>query len=168
MNPNNVAPVQQSFKKVAAMGQPELFYAELFAIDPSLRQMFKADMSEQRKKLLAALAMVIGSLHAPERIANAAKALATKHVGYGVMPVHYTYVGNALLRTLKKGLREDFTPEVRDAWVEAYGMLARVVKEAAYPQQLAKTKGVSGTEPGRMRIAVAPDDAPSGGPTRCY
>jgi truncated hemoglobin YjbI len=64
MNPNNVALVQQSCKKVAAMGQPaaELFYAELFAIDPSLRQMFKADMSEQRKKLLAALAMVIGSL----------------------------------------------------------------------------------------------------------
>jgi hemoglobin-like flavoprotein len=59
------------------------------------------------------------------------------------MPVHYTYVGNALLRTLKKGIREDFRPELRYAWVEAYGMLARVMKEAAYPQQLAKTKGVA-------------------------
>jgi nitric oxide dioxygenase len=121
MNPQDVALVQQCFKKVAAMGEPvaELFYAELFAIDPSLRRMFKGDMGAQRKKLLAALAMIIGSLHAPAKIMEPAKALAVKHVSYGVMPVHYTYVGNALLRTLKKGLGNDFTPELRDAWVAA-------------------------------------------------
>ena len=107
-------------------------YDELFAIDPSLRKMFKSDMSEQRGKLNAALALVIRSLHAPEKILAPVKSLAVKHVGYGVEPVHYTYVGNALLRTLAKGLGDKFTPELRQAWVEAFGTLANIMKEAAY------------------------------------
>ncbi len=59
-------------------------------------------------------------------------ALAKEYVKYTVEPVHYTYVGNALLRTLDKGLGEQFTPELRDAWIEAYGTLAGIMKEAAY------------------------------------
>jgi len=58
--------------------------------------------------------------------------LAIKHVDYGVKPEHYTLVGNALLRTLKKGLGAQYTNEVRDAWVEAFRMLARIMKDAAY------------------------------------
>ncbi len=110
----------------------EIFYGELFAIDPSLKAMFKGDMGKQRRKLLAALALVVRSLHAPEKIIEPVKALAKKHVDYGVEPAHYAYVGNALLRTLKKGLGEQFTPELRQAWIEAYSALAAIMKEAAY------------------------------------
>lgn len=125
---------QQSFEKVAGLGlkAAELFYAELFAIDPSLRRMFKGDLKEQQKKLLAALALVVRSLHAPEKIIGPVEKLAVKHLDYGVQPEHYTYVGNALLRTLKKGLGADFTPELSDAWVDAFRMLAKVMKNAGY------------------------------------
>ena len=134
MESRSVSLVQQSFETVAGLGEKvaEIFYGELFEIDPSLRKMFKGDMAEQRRKLLAALALVVRSLHAPEKIIEPVKKLAVKHVGYGVEPVHYTYVGNALLRTLKKGLGDKFTPELRDAWVEAYATLAEIMKEAAY------------------------------------
>ena len=137
MNAHQVSLVQQSFEKVAGLGEKvaELFYAELFAIDPSLRPMFKGDMKEQHAKLLSALALVIRSLHAPEKIVGPVQRLAVKHLDYGVEPVHYTYVGNALLRTLKKGLGPDFTPELRDAWVEAFGTLAKIMKQAAYGEQ---------------------------------
>jgi hemoglobin-like flavoprotein len=126
--------VQQSFEQAAALGEKvaEIFYAELFAIDPTLRSMFQGDMHEQRKKLLAALAMVVRALHTPEKIIGPAQKLAIRHLDYGVEPVHYTYVGNALLRTLKKGLGDQFTPELRDAWVEAFRTLATVMKQAAY------------------------------------
>jgi hemoglobin-like flavoprotein len=145
MNARDVLLVQESFQKVAALGEPvaELFYAELFAIDPSLREMFGGDMLQQRKKLLAALAMIVRSLHAPEQIVGPAKALAVKHLDYGVEPVHYTYVGNALLRTLKKGLGDQFTPELCDAWVEAFRMLADVMKEAAYGSAPAAVRGAA-------------------------
>jgi hemoglobin-like flavoprotein len=134
VNAHQVALVQKSFEKVATLGDKaaELFYEELFAIDPSLRRMFKGDMAAQRQKLLAALALVVRSLHSPEKILNPVKQLAVKHVEYGVLPMHYTFVGNALLRTLKKGLGADFTPELCDAWVEAFRMLAKIMKDAAY------------------------------------
>lgn len=134
MDAKQVALVQESFEKAAALGDKvaDIFYDELFAIDPSLRRMFSGDMKEQKKKLLTTLAFVIRSLHAPDKIVRPAQNLAVKHLDYGVEPVHYTYVGNALLRTLKKGLGAQYTPDVRDAWVEAFRMLARVMKEAAY------------------------------------
>jgi len=145
MNRHDVTLVQQSFEQVAALGEKvaELFYAELFAIDPSLRQMFDGDMREQHRKLLSTLATVIRSLHAPDKIIGPAQKLAVKHLDYGVVAVHYTYVGNALLRTLKKGLGDQFTPELRDAWIEAFRTLATIMKEAAYGDNAVRVKGAA-------------------------
>jgi nitric oxide dioxygenase len=145
MDAHKIKLVQESFEKVAGLGvkAAELFYAELFAIDPSLRSMFKSPMPVQHKKLLAALALVVRSLHTPEKILNAVQKLAVKHLDYGVKAEHYTYVGNALLRTLKKGLGTDFTPELCDAWTDAFRMLARIMKEAAYGHAPAKVRGAA-------------------------
>lgn len=145
MDARKTALVQQSFEKVAALGlkAAELFYAELFAIDPSLRAMFKGNMQEQHKKLLSALALVVRSLHTPEKIIGAVEKLAVKHLDYGVRPEHYTYVGNALLRTLKKGLGPEFTPELSDAWVDAFRMLAQVMKKAAYGSAQSGVRGAA-------------------------
>ena len=145
MDAHQVKLVQQSFEKVAALGLPaaELFYSELFSIDPSLRAMFKGDLRDQHKKLLAALSLVVRSLHAPEKILEPVQKLAVKHVDYGVTPEHYTFVGNALLRTLTKGLGSDFTPELRTAWVEAFRTLAGIMKSAAYGSQAGKLRGAA-------------------------
>ena len=94
--------------------------------------MFKGDMREQGRKLLTTLAFVVRGLDRADQIVPAAQKLAVKHVEYGVTAQHYTLVGNALLRTLKKGLGAEFTPEVRDAWISAYRLLADVMRTAAY------------------------------------
>jgi nitric oxide dioxygenase len=145
MDAQKVQLVQQSFEQVAAMGLPaaELFYAELFAIDPSLQDMFSGNMQDQHKKLLAALALVIRSLNSPEKIIPPVQQLAVKHVDYGVLPEHYTLVGNALLRTLKKAFGEQFTPELRGAWTDAFRMLAQVMKDAAYGDAKAGARSVA-------------------------
>ncbi|MBL8543230.1 MAG: hypothetical protein JNJ63_05430 [Hyphomonadaceae bacterium] len=134
MTPSQIAVVQQTFAKAAGLGGAvaEIFYAELFAIDPSLRPMFKGDMREQGRKLLATLSFVVNGLDKPDQIVPAAQKLAVKHLDYGVTARHYTLVGNALLRTLKKGLGDEFTPEARAAWVAAYQVLADVMRAAAY------------------------------------
>lgn len=145
MDARHITLVQQSFEEVAGLGvkAAELFYAELFAIDPSLRAMFSGDMREQHAKLLAALAFVVRSLHTPDKIMNTVEKLAVAHLDYGVKPEHYTYVGNALLRTLKKGLGAKFTPELCDAWSEAFRTLARIMKEAAYGRAAVKVAGAA-------------------------
>jgi len=134
MQSQDVQLVQSSFSKAAKLGDKvaDIFYAELFAIEPSLRSMFKGPMDQQGKKLLSTLAFVVQNLHDAEKITGPAQVLAIKHVDYGVQAQHYTLVGNALLRTLKKGLGDEFTPRTRTAWIAAYKLLADVMREAAY------------------------------------
>ena len=91
-----------------------IFYDRLFEVAPSVKAMFPADMTEQRKKLMAMLAAVVSGLGNLESILPAASALAKRHVSYGAKPEHYPVVGGALLYTLEKGLGETWTPELED------------------------------------------------------
>jgi hemoglobin-like flavoprotein len=145
MEPREVSLVQASFETAAGLGEQvaEIFYGELFEIDPSLRRLFTGDMKDQGRKLLTTLALVVRSLHDLDSIIVQVRRLAVKHLDYGVAPEHYTHVGNALLRTLQKGLGRDFTPEVREAWRQAYITLAITMKEAAYGASAELRKGAA-------------------------
>lgn len=133
MTPQEVALVQASFAKVAPISDKagELFYGRLFEIAPQVRPMFPDDITEQRKKLMKMLGMVVNNLHQVEKIVPAAQDLGRRHVAYGAKPEHYPVVGEALLWTLETGLGPEFTPEVKSAWVAAYGTLSSVMIAAA-------------------------------------
>jgi hemoglobin-like flavoprotein len=132
MDIRHIALIQQSFEQTAAFGDrlSELFYTELFAIDPSLRTMFDGDLRRQQMKFMMMLALIVRSLHKPEHILNTVQHLAIKHVDYGVRPEHYSPFGNALLRTLRKMLGPDYTRDVADAWEQGFRMLAGMMKQA--------------------------------------
>lgn len=134
MDARKVALVQESFEKVAATGihAAEIFYEEFFAIDPTLQLLFNGDMKDQHRKLLAALSFIARSLHAPDKFLLDIEKLAVRHLGYGVRIEQYTHFGNALLRTLKRVLGPEFTPELCDAWCDAFRMLTRAINDAVY------------------------------------
>jgi hemoglobin-like flavoprotein len=134
MTPDQVTLVQQSFAKVAPISETAavLFYDRLFEVAPSVRAMFPADMTEQRKKLMAMLAAVVGGLANLESILPVASALAKRHVAYGARAEHYPVVGGALLWTLEKGLGDGWTPAIAEAWTAAYGTLSGFMISEAY------------------------------------
>ncbi len=134
MTPDQVQLVQQSFAKVAPISDQAavIFYDRLFETAPSVRAMFPSDMTEQRKKLMAMLAVVVNGLAKLEAVLPAASALAKRHVGYGAKPEHYPVVGAALLWTLEKGLGDSWTPDVAEAWTAAYGTLSGFMISEAY------------------------------------
>ena len=134
MTPEQVNLVQQSFAKVAPISEQAavLFYDRLFEVAPGVKAMFPADMTEQRKKLMATLSVVVGGLNNLEAILPAASALAKRHVSYGAKPEHYPVVGGALLWTLEKGLGDAWTPETAAAWTAAYTTLSGYMISEAY------------------------------------
>jgi nitric oxide dioxygenase len=134
MTPDQVTLVQQSFAKVAPISEAAavIFYDRLFEVAPSVKPMFPLDMKEQRKKLMATLAVVVNGLSNLESVLPAASALAKRHVSYGAKAEHYPVVGGALLWTLEKGLGEGWTPEVAEAWTAAYGTLSGFMISEAY------------------------------------
>ena len=134
MTPSQIDLVQSSFAKVVPIAETaaSLFYGRLFEIAPEVKPLFKSDIKEQGRKLMTTLAVVVNGLKNLDAVVPAAKALAIKHVDYGVTANHYAPVGAALIWTLEQGLGDDFTPETRDAWVAAYTSLSGVMIEEAY------------------------------------
>ena len=125
--------VQESFAAVLPIADDAavLFYRRLFELDPSLERMFRGDMTEQRRKLMQMLTAAVKGLNRLDQLVPVVEELGRRHAGYGVADAHYDTVGAALLWTLEKGLGSAFTPEVKDAWVEVYGLLAGTMKNAA-------------------------------------
>lgn len=134
MTPQQIHDVRRTWAMVAPIADQAamLFYDRLFAIAPETRRLFRrTEMAAQRATLMGTLALVVKGLDELERLVPAVEALGRRHAGYGVIAEHYATVGQALLWTLEKGLGPEFTPDVRDAWATAYGILATVMQDAA-------------------------------------
>src|SRR5262249_14923021 len=78
MTSEQVKAIQDSFAKVAPISEQaaEIFYGRLFEIAPAMEPLFRGDMKEQGKKLMAMLTVVIGGLSNLEAVLPAASALA--------------------------------------------------------------------------------------------
>src|ERR1700688_4093074 len=146
MTPKQIALVQDSFAKVAPISDQAaiLFYDRLFEIAPQVQAMFPTDMTEQRRKLMATLAVVVGGLGNLESVLPAASALAKRHVSFGAKAEHYPVVGAALLWTLEKGLGDGWTPAVADAWGTAYGTLSGYMISEAYGRSQGPSQDILG------------------------
>ena len=133
MTPRQIALVQESCKRVLPLGDQaaELLYARLFSLEPSLEKLFKGDLREQGRKLMAMVSAAVSSLTRLDSIVPIVQALVRRHAGYGVEARHYAIVEEALVWTLGQGLGAGFTREVEDAWRTAYGVLATTMKTAA-------------------------------------
>jgi nitric oxide dioxygenase len=139
MTPDQVKAIQESFKKVAPIFEQAaaLFYGRLFEIAPAVKPLFRGDMKEQGSKLMATLAVVVNGLGNLQAILPAASALAKRHVAYGVKPADYEPVGAALVWTLERGLGEQWTPELAQAWGAAYAILSQFMIDEAYGRSVA-------------------------------
>ena len=133
MTPEQIALVQASFAQVVPIADTAaaLFYRRLFELDPALRLLFPSDLTEQGRKLMTMLRVVVTGLSRLETIRPAVEALGRRHVAYGVTEAHYATVGAALLWTLAQGLGEAFTAETAAAWGAAYTLLAETMQAAA-------------------------------------
>ncbi len=139
MSPTQIDLVQASFAQVKPIAGPaaQIFYERLFTLDPSLRALFKGDMAKQGQMLMSMIGAAVAGLRDLDKLAPVVRQLGARHVGYGVQPHHYQTVGAALLWTLERGLQEQFTPQVREAWAAAYELLASVMQMGAMDAQAA-------------------------------
>jgi hemoglobin-like flavoprotein len=134
MNSDHVALIQYSFAKIMPTAEEAaaLFYGRLFQIAPEVEQLFRGDVKEQGRKLMATLALVVDGLTDLATVLPAASALARTHVAYGVRAEHYAPVGVALLWMLERGLGAEWTSDLAAAWTNAYTTLSEYMIDEAY------------------------------------
>ena len=129
----NTDALKYSWAQVAKSGDevPLYFYSHLFLSHPELRAMFPISMANQRDKLVGALAQVVSHVDQLDTVTPLIQQLGRDHRRFEVIPEHYNAVGGSLLATLKQFLGAAWTDELASDWAAAYGVIARVMVEAA-------------------------------------
>jgi hemoglobin-like flavoprotein len=100
------------------------FYGRLFELAPEVRPLFKREIGLQATKLSEMLAWVIAHLDQPDELATELRKLGARHGGYGVEINHYAPVGSALIWMFQQTLGDRFTPEMEEAWLDAYAFIS--------------------------------------------
>lgn len=129
MTPRQIRLVQRTFELLVPIADTAVtfFYGRLFELDPSLRRLFPTDMTRQRQKLLDTLATAVRGMETPDEFFPTLQALGQRHTGYGVQPTHYETMNEALIWMLTQGLGENFSEEMKTAWLALYETLVSVM-----------------------------------------
>lgn len=130
----NVELLQSSFALVAPSADElaDYFYDRLFSDFPAVVPLFDGvEMSDQKKKLLASLKLVVENLRRPDVLAPALKDMGLRHVDYGAQEAHYPAVGQTLLKSLAHVAGDAWNPELTEAWAEAYSVVADLMLAGA-------------------------------------
>ena len=134
MTPETERLVKQSWSMVSQRGPAlaERFYQRLFEIAPDQRQLFGAtNMVDQRRKFIAMLQEIVVRIDTPSELVPEVASLGSRHAKYGVTDRGYGVVGEALVWSLEQEMGSAMTAEVRDAWREAYLLLAGLMMRGA-------------------------------------
>ena len=127
MTKEQIALVKKSWKILRSVDHAligNVFYTKLFFDNPKLERLFPANMERQYLKLVDMLTLIVSRLDTQNEMTAEIKALARRHVGYGVRIEYYKYIGTALLWTLEKGLGDDWNAKTKEAWIACYDMIS--------------------------------------------
>lgn len=158
----NVEVLEQSFERVKpyATQFASSFYQNLLNDYPQLQPLFaNTTMAEQEKKLIMSLVLVVENLRNPGYLTTVLQQLGERHVRYGAMREHYPLVGAALLKTFESYLKADWTPEVKQAWIDAYGVIVDIMLAGAnYGEEISKLENAAKYQPSVV-IQASPEYA---------
>ncbi|MBS7543884.1 NO-inducible flavohemoprotein [Ancylobacter oerskovii] len=135
-------------------------YARLFR-NPEIRDLFNqshhGDSGSQPRALAQAILAYAGNIENLAALAPAVERIAQKHVGLQIKPEHYPHVAEALIGAIRSVLGEASTPQVLEAWGEAYWFLANILiarEERIYGEQKHAAGGWNGWRDFRVEDVV--------------
>ncbi|PHS56181.1 MAG: hypothetical protein COB17_09870 [Sulfurimonas sp.] len=128
MNENTKAIIKATAPIIKKHGEEitTVMYKFLFLNHPEAKDLFKNAQADQYKKLANMVYAYAENIDKLEVLGKGIEKVAHLHVNTKIEPKHYPWVGESLLLAIKEVLGDGATPEVMDAWKEAYFFLADV------------------------------------------
>ncbi|SOC35997.1 NO-inducible flavohemoprotein [Ureibacillus acetophenoni] len=105
------------------------FYQNMFNEHPELLNIFnKANQQRGRQQTALANTVLAAAKYIDnlEPIVPVVMQIAHKHRALGILPEHYSIVGENLLKAIKEVLGDAATDDIIGAWANAYGVIADV------------------------------------------
>jgi nitric oxide dioxygenase len=131
LSDNQLQKIRDTWGEVIAHSHQagEVFYTVLFDLAPSLSDLFKENIKKQDQKLLSAITLIITKLNKLENLNDEVRALAKRHVQYGVPTTHFGVFGKALIHMLENILGDKWDEETKEAWERIYQLISTALKE---------------------------------------
>jgi hemoglobin-like flavoprotein len=123
----NIKLIQESFRAIRphATEVIEHFYNELFESYPESKDLFNnINMKKQNKALTNRLAHIVEFINETEHLKQYLQTMGARHENYGVLPEHYSWVGEALLSTFEYYFGDNWTDELKESWTAAYSFIS--------------------------------------------
>lgn len=102
-------------------------YEIMFSDYPDAKALFKHAPKNQNQILARSIIAYAENIDNLSALGGAIDKIAQHHVKVSILPTHYSWVANSLLRAIKDILGDAATDEVIEAWGEAYWFLANVL-----------------------------------------
>lgn len=136
MNKNNIALVQNSWAKVT-WDSPKLvsiFHIELFNRDHEAQALFVGEKGNKVTGMMRAIDVAIHNLHDWESFTPFLQDFGRRHIAYGVLESHHQSFCDALLSTLEQMSGDKLTPDTREAWIDLYQAMEKIMVDAPHTQ----------------------------------
>ena len=121
--------VQLSFIAVAldSVETADMFYGRLFETHPELKGRFTGEMKDFGHQPIEIIQVMIAGILSNDAVLPVVRELGNRYREYGVEVADYAAVAEALMWTLEQKLGDEFTPDVRNAWVNFYALIAETM-----------------------------------------
>ena len=130
----NVTVLKDSFDMIAPHKDAFALscYQQLFTDYPQAQPLFaQTNIRRQEGALMATLATVIAGVQRGDNLIPTLQQLGHRHKGYGVKAEHYPILRVVLLATFHHYLGPRFTPQMQQAWDEAFEMISAEMLKGA-------------------------------------
>ena len=118
--------VQQSFIAIGldSAETADMFYGRLFETHPDLESRFTGEMKEYGHQPIEIMQVMVAGILSNESVLPVVRELGNRYREYGVEVGDYAAVAEALMWTLEQKLGDRFTPDIRNARVNFYALIA--------------------------------------------
>lgn len=132
LSPHTISVIKSTAPALQAHGVAitTRMYERLFQAHPDVKELFDEaaqKSGEQPRRLAGAILAFAQNADNLDAIQGAVDNICARHVATRVKAEHYPAVAEALLPAIKDVLGDAATPEILDAWGEAYWFLADVM-----------------------------------------
>ena len=129
--------VQRAWSRISLFSNAFVreIYQELFRLDERLEPMFSLTDDRLINKMAQTLNTVLTSLEQLDSLRFIIRHLGERHRQYGVLPVHFDLVKEAMTRVMACRLGEHFTPALALAWSGAYDEIAAIMIEGLQAEE---------------------------------
>ncbi len=132
MNKRNIELVKDSWAKVA-WDSPRLvsiFHVELFNRDHEAQALFVGERGNRVTGMMKAIDVAIHNLDDWESFTPFLQDFGRRHNAYGVLESHHRSFCDALLSTLGQMSGGSLAPDTRDAWIDLYQTMEKIMTDA--------------------------------------